>query len=60
MTMFKRGRVGIATGYIIGDWVCGLIIVITNSEQYNSIGGNLWSILGRALSWTYWVGVAVV
>ncbi len=53
MTMLKRGRVGIAIGYLIGDWVCGLIIVITNSEQYNSIGGNLWSILGRALSWPY-------
>ncbi len=60
MSMFKRVRVGVAIGYIIGAWVYGLIYVVSNSEQYNYIGGNLWSILGRALAWPYWVVVAVV
>ncbi len=60
MSWLKRGRVGIAIGYIIGAWVYGLIYVVSNSDQYNYIGGNVWSLLGRALAWPYWVVVAVV
>ena len=60
MSMFKRGRWAIGVVYVIGGWVYGLIYVISNAEQYNYIGGNVWSILGRALSWPYWVVVAVV
>ncbi len=60
MSMFKRVRVGVAIAYIIGAWVYGLIYVVSNSEQYNYIGGNVWSILGRVLAWPYWVVVAVI
>ncbi len=60
MSIIKRGRVAVAIGYVIGAWVYGLIYVVSNSEQYIYIGGNLWSILGRALAWPYWVVVAVV
>ncbi len=60
MSIIKRGRVAVAIGYAIGAWVYGLIYVVSNSEQYNYIGGNVWSILGRALAWPYWVVVAVV
>ena len=60
MSIIKRGRVAVAIGYAIGAWVYGLIYVVSNSEQYNYIGGNLWSILARALSWPYWVVVAVI
>ncbi len=60
MSIIKRGRVAVAIGYVIGAWVYGLIYVVSNAEQYNYIGGNVWSILGRALSWPYWVVVAVV
>ena len=60
MSIIKRGRVAVAIGYAIGAWVYGLIYVVSNSEQYNYIGGNLWSILGRSLAWPYWVVVAVI
>ncbi len=60
MSIIKRGRVAVAIGYVIGAWVYGLIYVVSNSEQYNYIGGNVWSILGRVLVWPYWVVVAVV
>ena len=60
MSMLKRGRVGIAIAYLIGAWMYGLIYVVSNSEQYTYIGGNLWSILGRSLAWPYWVVVAVI
>ncbi len=60
MSIIKRGRVAVAIGYVIGGWVYGLIYVVSNSEQYNYIGGNVWSLLGRALAWPYWVVVAVV
>ncbi len=60
MSIIKRGRVAVAIGYAMGAWVYGLIYVVSNSEQYNYIGGNLWSILGRALAWPYWVVVAVI
>ena len=60
MSMLKRGRVGIAIGYLMGAWVYGLIFVVSNSEQYTYIGGTLWSILWRALTWPYWVVVAVI
>ena len=60
MSIIKRGRVAVAIGYAIGAWVYGLIYVVSNSEQYNYIGGNLWSILARALAWPYWVVVAVI
>ncbi len=60
MSWLKRGRVGIAIGYIIGAWVYGLIYVVSNSGEYSYIGGNVWSILGRSLSWPYWVVIAVV
>ncbi len=60
MSIIKRGRVAVAIGYAIGAWVYGLIYVVSNSEQFNYIGGNVWSILGRALSWPYRVVVAVV
>ena len=60
MSMLKRGRVGVAIGYLIGAWIYGLIFVITNSGEYTYIGGNLWSILGRSLSWPVWVVLAVV
>jgi len=57
---FKRGRWAIGVVYLIGGWIYGLIYAVSNSEQYNYIGGNLWSLLGRALSWPYWVVLAVV
>ena len=38
----------------------GLIFVVSNSGQYTYIGGNVWSILGRSLTWPYWVVVAVI
>ena len=60
MSIIKRGRVAVAIGYVIGAWVYGLIYVVSNSEQYNYIGGTLWSILWRALTWPYWVVVAVI
>ena len=60
MSIIKRGRVAVAIGYAMGAWVYGLIYVVSNSEQYNYIGGNLWSILWRSLSWPYWVVVAVI
>ena len=60
MRMLKRGRVGIAIGYLIGAWVYGLIFVVSNSGEYTFIGGNVWSTLGRSLSWPYWVVLAVV
>ncbi len=60
MSMFKRGRVAVAIGYVIGAWVYGLLHVVSNSGEYTYIGGNVWSILGRALSWPYWVVLAVV
>ena len=60
MSIIKRGRVAVAIGYVIGAWVYGLIYVVSNSEQYHYIGGNLWSILARALAWPYWVVVAVI
>ncbi len=60
MSIIKRGRVAVAIGYVIGAWVYGLIYVVSNSEQYNYIGGNVWSILGRVLAWPYWVVVAVI
>ncbi len=60
MSIIKRGRVAVAIGYVIGAWVYGLIYVVSNSDQYNYIGGNVWSLLGRALAWPYWVVVAVV
>ena len=60
MSMLKRGRVGIAIGYVIGAWMYGLIYVVSNSGEYSYIGSNVWSILGRALSWPYWVVLAVV
>ena len=60
MSIIKRGRVAVAIGYVIGAWVYGLIYVVSNAEQYNYIGGNLWSILARALAWPYWVVVAVI
>ncbi len=60
MSMLKRGRVWIAIGYVIGAWVYGLIYVVSNSGEYTYIGGNVWSNLGRSLSWPYWVVVAVV
>lgn len=59
-SLFKRGRVGVAIGYIIGAWVYGLIFVISNSGEYTYIGGSVWSLLGRSLSWPYWVVVAVI
>ncbi len=60
MSMLKRGRVWIAIGYVIGGWVYGLIYVISNSADYTYIGGNVWSILWRSLSWPYWIVLAVV
>ncbi len=60
MSRFKSGRWAIAVGYIIGAWVYGLIYAVSNSVEYNYIGGNVWSLLVRALSWPYWVVVAVV
>ena len=60
MSMLKKGRVGIAIGYVIGAWMYGLIYVVSNSGEYNYIGGNVWSILGRSLSWPYWVVLAVI
>ncbi|MCH9051889.1 MAG: hypothetical protein IIA72_12520 [Proteobacteria bacterium] len=60
MSMLKKGRVGIAIAYVIGAWMYGLIFVVSNSEQYTYIGGTLWSILWRSLSWPYWLVVAVI
>ncbi len=60
MSRFKSGRWAIGVGYVIGGWVYGLIYLVSNSEQYTYIGGNVWSLLGRALAWPYWVVVAVV
>ncbi len=60
MSIIKRGRVAVAIGYVIGAWVYGLIYVVSNSVEYNYIGGNVWSLLGRVLVWPYWVVVAVV
>ncbi len=60
MSRFKSGRWLIGVVYVIGGWVYGLIYVISNSGQYTYIGGNVWSLLGRALAWPYWVVVAVV
>ena len=60
MSRFKSGRWAIGVGYVIGGWIYGLIYLLSNSEQYNYIGGNVWSLLGRALAWPYWVVVAVV
>ncbi len=60
MSIIKRGRVAVAIGYVIGGWVYGLIYVISNAGDYTHIGGNVWSLLGRALAWPYWVVVAVV
>ncbi len=60
MSMLKKGRVGIAIGYLIGAWMYGLIFVVSNSGQYTYVGGNLWSILWRSLTWPYWVVLAVI
>ncbi len=60
MSRFKSGRWAIGVFYVIGGWVYGLIYVISNSGDYTHIGGNVWSLLGRALAWPYWVVVAVV
>jgi hypothetical protein len=59
-SLFKRGRVGVAIGYIIGAWMYGLIYLISNSGEYSYIGGNVWSIVGRSLSWPYWIVIAIV
>ena len=60
MSMLKKGRVAVAIGYVIGAWVYGLIYLISNSGEYTYIGATAWSLLGRALSWPYWVVVAVI
>ncbi len=59
-SMFKRGRAGFAIGYLMGAWIYGLIVVVSDSGQYTHIGGNVWSILWRSLSWPYWVAVAIL
>jgi hypothetical protein len=59
-SLFKRGRVGVAIGYIIGAWMYGLIYLISNSGEYSYIGGNVWSIVARSLSWPYWIVMAIV
>ncbi len=60
VSLFKRGRVAVASGYVMGAWIYGLLHVVSNSDQFNYIGGNVWSILWRALSWPYWVVLAVI
>ncbi len=60
MSKFKSGRWAIAVGYVIGAWMYGLIFLISNSGEYTYIGGTMWSLLGRSLSWPYWVVLAVV
>ncbi len=60
MSMLKNGRVAIAIGYIIGAWMYGLIYVVSNSGEFTYIGGSIWSILWRSLSWPYWVVLAVI
>ncbi len=60
MSMLKKGRVGIAIAYLIGAWMYGLIFVISNSGEYTYIGGTGWSLLGRSLSWPYWIVMAII
>ena len=60
MSMLKKGRVGVAIAYFIGAWMYGLLYVVSNAGEYTYIGSTGWSLVGRSLSWPYWVVIAII